>query len=49
MIFRPDKPEMDGVLRTNMGADTASEAGGVRLGHTGIVQGDILHRKEHPY
>jgi hypothetical protein len=33
MIFRPDKPKMNGVLRTNMGADTASEAGGGHLGY----------------
>ncbi len=40
MIFRPDKPEMDGILRANMSADTAPEAGVIHLGRTGIGKGD---------
>jgi hypothetical protein len=48
MIFHPNKLKMEGILRTNMGANNAAEAGVVRLGHTGIVQDDILRRKDNP-
>jgi hypothetical protein len=42
MIFLSDKPEMDSILRANMGADT-HEARVINLGRTGVGQDNILH------